>query len=102
MISVMVERQPADKQGDDIHDPLLCAAEAAVERGRNEIDAASTNRRAVSLSGPYKQWTKPGILVEVQGRRGVYRGMVRRSALTIQRRGKEFTADMALELECEA
>jgi hypothetical protein len=102
MISVIVQRAPGDKQGQDINDPLLCATQAAVERGRNEIDADCSNRRVVAITGPYRQWTAPGLLIEVRGLRETYRGMVRRSALTIRRDGSEFTADMSLELEREA
>lgn len=102
MILLIAQRAPADKQGPDISDPLLCATSAAVERGRNAIDATCTNRRVVAVTGPYRQWVRPGVLVEVQGRRETYLGMVRRSALTIVRDGDQFKADFSIELEREA
>lgn len=102
MILVIAQRAPADKQGPDVSDPLLCAVSAAIERGRNEIDRTCSNRRVVAITGPYRQWTAPGLLIEVQGRRETYRGIARRSALTIVRDGDEFKADFSLELEREA
>ena len=102
MISVIVERAPADRQGPDITDQLLTADPPARERGRNEIDRNSTNRSLVSLSGPYRGWRQPGELLHYIGRRGSWVGMVRRSSLTIHRDGDEFRADMALEIEREA
>jgi len=35
MISIIVERAPADRTGDDIVDPLITSEPAARERGRN-------------------------------------------------------------------
>lgn len=101
MIAIIVQRPPADRQGTDITDPLITSDLAARERGRNEIDRAGTNRALVSLSGPYRRFVPPGTLADVAGRRERWRGMVRRSAITISRNGDTFQADMALELERE-
>ena len=56
MIAITVARAPADRQGPDISDPLLTTDLAARERGRVEIDRASTNRAVVSMSGPYRRF----------------------------------------------
>lgn len=101
MISVTVQRAPADRQGQDITDPLLTAAHAAVERGRNEIDAQCSNRALVQTTGPHRLFVRPGTLVAHTGRRASWRGMVRRCAITISRDGDQFTADRSLELERE-
>lgn len=101
MIAVTVQRAPADRPGQDITDPLLTADLAARERGRIEIDRASTNRVMVSLTGPYRQWIAPGSLLAVAGRRGPWRGLVRRCGLTLSREGDSFQADLALEVERE-
>lgn len=101
MINVLVQRAPADKQGPDITDNLLTSEAAAVERGRQEIDASCSNRATLSCSGPYRRWLRPGLLVEYQGRRSVRRGMIRRSALTITRDNESFSAQFSLEIEVE-
>ena len=101
MISILVQRPPADRQGPDISDPLLAAPIAARERGRIEIDRESTDRVLVQVTGPYLGWLSPGSLVEYRGRRGSWRGLARRCALTLTRSEGEFRADHAVELERE-
>jgi hypothetical protein len=99
MISLIVERAPADRTGADIVDPLLTSETAALERGRNEIDGSSSHRETVSISGPHRRWISPGGLVEYHGRRATWRGMITRCALTITRDGSGFTADRSVEVE---
>lgn len=100
MISVIAERQPADKQGPDISDPLITSSVVAVERGRNEIDKNSSNRELVTAAGPLKGFIRPGRLVEVaDSEQAVWRGMVKSCAITISLDGDEFTADINTETE---
>lgn len=99
MISITVQRFPADKQGPDISDNLLTSEAAAVERGRNEIDAVCSNRSTFTCTGPHRRFVRPGTVVEYHGRRATWRGIVRRCAITITRDGKSFSADRALEIE---
>lgn len=101
MISVIVQRAPADRPGPDITDPLLTSDAAARERGRNEIDATCSDRALVAVAGPFRRWMAPGTLLGYHGRRGAWRGMVRRCALTISRDGDQFSADISLEVERE-
>lgn len=101
MISIIVQRAPADRPGPDISDPLLTAPIAARERGRIEIDRESTDRQLVSVTGPFRAWLAPGSLVEYRGRRATWRGLVRRAGISITRSEGEFRADLALELERE-
>jgi hypothetical protein len=101
MISVTVQRAPADKQGPDISDNLLTSEAAAVERGRNEIDAVCSNRATFTCTGPHRRFVRPGTVVEYHGRRATWRGIVRRCAITITRNGESFSADRALEIERE-
>lgn len=99
MISIIVERPPANRTGPDITDPLLVTEAAALERGRTEIDANCSDRATVSVSGPHRRWVRPGALVEFHGRRSTWRGIVTRCALTITRDGDNFTATRSLEIE---
>ena len=101
MISVTVQRAPSDRPGPDITDPLLTAAHAAIERGRNEIDAQCSSRALVQTTGPHRLFVAPGTLVSWTGRRTSWRGLVRRCGITISRDGDQFTADRSLELERE-
>jgi hypothetical protein len=101
MIQVTVQRAPADTPGPDITDALLASEPAARERGRVEIDKNNTNRVLVTASGPYRQWLAPGSLLAYHGRRGSYRALVRRCALTITRDGDRFSATRSIELERE-
>ena len=102
MISIVVERAPADRVGEDIVDPLLTSEPAALERGRNEIDGQCSERVIVSINGPHRRWIQPGKLVEYHGQRSTWRGQVTQCAITITRDGDTFTADRALEMEREA
>jgi len=101
MIAVIVQRQPANKPGPDITDPLITSENAARERGRNEIDNNSTNRALVNLTGPHRLFVPTGTLVEYLGRRSSWRGMTRRCAITLSRDGDGFTGDRSLEAERE-
>ena len=102
MISIIVQRSPADRTGDDIVDPLLASDSAALERGRNAIDATCSNRSVATATGPHRHWVQPGSLIEYHGTNGTWRGLLTRCAITITRDGDSFTADRAFELEKEA
>ncbi len=101
MISLTVQRAPGNKQGDDIVDPLLTSDAAAIERGRNAIDATCTDRATFSCSGPHRRWVRPGTVVEYHGHRSTWRGIIRRCAITISRDGNSFSAVRSLEIERE-
>lgn len=102
MISIIVERPPADRSGADIVDPLLTSEPVAMERGRNEIDGQCSDRVIVTATGPHRRWIHPGTLVEYHGQRKIWRGILVRCAITITRDGDNFIADRALEMEREA
>lgn len=100
MISVIVERSPADKQGPDISDPLITSVLVAVERGRNAIDSVCSSRESVSSTGPCKGFIRPGSMAEVaDSEQLVWRGMVQSCAIVISRSGGDFTADTNLVTE---
>ena len=102
MIAVIVERPPGDRQGPDISDPLVTSVEAARERGRNEIDRASTNRELVQSNGVLTTWIRPGAMVEVMdAEQHAWRGMVRSCAIVVNRDGDSVTASISLETERE-
>jgi len=103
MIHVIVERDPGDKQGPDISDPLIVSVPGALERGRGEIDANCSPREIVSSNGPFKEYIPPGSMVEVADKEQlVWRGMVKSCAIVINRNGAKYTADTNLTVEREA
>lgn len=84
MISVIVERAPADKQGDDIVDALITANNVALERGRNEIDSNFTNRESVSSTGPCQGYMRQGRLIEISDSEQLaWRGIIRTVAINV-------------------
>lgn len=86
MISIIVQRAPADFQGADISDPLIATEAQAQARGRAEIDKKSTNR--VQLSGvcPVRAYMQPGSVSLVSDlQQGQYPAMLRSFSLTIDR-----------------
>lgn len=100
MISVIVERQPADRQGPDISEPLITSEAVAVERGRNEIDASCSSREIVTGSGPLRGYLQPGKLIEIMDMEsGPWRGRITAFSLTLTRGETDFSADMNLTVE---
>ena len=55
-----------DSQAPVITEKLLTTREAAVERGRNELDEQGQNRAVYRLNMPLTKLVLPGQLVEVQ------------------------------------
>jgi len=103
MISVIVQRPPADRQGPDISDPLITSEPVAVERGRNEIDYHSSNRETITGSGPLRSFIRPGLLVQVADMESAaYRAKVTACALVLTRSDTSFVADINLTLERRA
>jgi len=100
MISLIAERAPADKHGPDISDPLITAAQVAVERGRNEIDANCSNRELVTGAGPLAGFIRPGRVIEVaDSEQQVWRGMVTGCSISISRSDGDFAADINVNIE---
>lgn len=88
MIDIIVQRGLGDSPGEDIEDPLIVDVMTAVERGRNEIDAAS-GLRTVSLSCVINPAVRLGMTVAVhdalQGK--VWQGKVTSIRHSIQESG---------------
>lgn len=100
MISVIVERYPADKQGPDISDALITSEAVAIERGRNEVDHSYTSRENVSGTGPYRGYMQNGKLVEVMDMEaGPWRGKMTGFSLSISRSDTEFAVESSMRIE---
>ncbi|MBV5328485.1 MAG: hypothetical protein JZU65_12770 [Chlorobium sp.] len=100
MISVTVERFPADRQGADISDALITSEAVAIERGRNEIDASFSSREIVTGSGPLRGFMNPGRLVEVMDMEtGPWRGRLTAFSLSLSRGVADFSAEINITVE---
>jgi hypothetical protein len=62
---IIVLRAPGDKQGGQVIDPLLTQLEAALERGRNELDEHATLQQQVQLKVVFRPGLRLGQLCEV-------------------------------------
>lgn len=101
MIEKLVERFPGDSQGPDIVDPLIRSLIGAECRGQAEIDVNGYDRMLVAGRGPLRgDHIEPGALVENADMESpAWRGVVERSAITIEKSGDSFSASLALEIE---
>jgi len=103
MISVVVQRQPADKPGPDISDPLITSTTVAIERGRNEIDASCSPRQIVTVDIEPIAGLRVNRLVEIQDIEQVaWRGLVTNIDLREIRSGDQVNHSMQLTIEKEA
>lgn len=102
-ISIIVERNPADKQGADIVDPLISTSEQAKQLGRMHIDTNSTNRFIVSGSSPISAYMEPGGIVQVIDlQKGKYNGMLNNYSASITKQSdSKFTAVTSISIERE-
>ncbi len=102
MISVKVERSPADRQGPKIADPLISSEIVARARGLAEIDRHCSNRKQINGNCAHLGHVRTGLIVSVlDSEKGEYRGMITRSARVITREGDSFTATTPLTIEIE-
>lgn len=104
MISIIVQRPPADYQGPDISDPLIATEAQAQARGREEIDRSGSDRVIVSGTCPLHSYMRPGSMVLVTDiQLGQYPAMLKSFALTMDRQPDgSFTATTNVTLEREA
>ena len=100
MISIIVERGDADKQGDDIVDPLITSEAVAVDRGRNELDMNCSDRILVSSVGPYKEFFETGKIIEVSdSEQELWNGMIKSASLVLDIDNDTISANMNLTIE---
>lgn len=103
-VSVIVQRAPADFQGQDITDPLIATDAQAIERGRIEIERKYSDRFTVSGTCPLHTYMQPGKIVQVTDlQKGEYQAILRMFSLTIDRQADgNFTAVTNIVMEREA
>jgi hypothetical protein len=103
MISVIVQRQPADKPGPDISDPLINSELVARERGRNAIDADYSARQTVTLDIEPVSGLRINQLVEVQDLEAVaWRSLITGISMSARRDADSVTRSQQITVEREA
>lgn len=98
-MKIIVQRQPADKQGDDIVDTLLKTEQAGVERGTAAINYSEKDRRNLTCEGVINQVVEPGKVVQLTDRERTHKGFVTMFARTYTVNDNTFNAIDALEIE---
>ena len=100
MKSIIVQRPPADRQGQDIISAQIRTEAQAIARGTAEIDKNCSDRVLVAGTMPLQELIMPGAVVEIaDAEGGNYRAMVRAFAWTIDRNQDSLTAASNLQLE---
>lgn len=99
MPSVIVQRKPANRPGDDITEPLLSDNIAKRERGRAEINRNEDDRKIITGSGPKGQFLLPGKLAEINIRGRFIRGSVTMFSRTYSLTGEVYQIDSAVSIE---
>jgi len=100
MISIIVERTPADSQGSDIVESLISAEDQAMQLGRMHIDTNSSNRMIVSGSMPLSVYMEPAKLAQVTDlQKGQYNAKLLNYSTTITRAGGDFSATTSVIME---
>lgn len=103
-INIIVQRPPADYQGESISNPLIVTTEQAIATGRAKINRYCSNRRQISCSMSLQPYLSPGKMVQVTTMAGLqYMAMIRSCTIAIDREPQGgFTALTHLVLEREA
>ena len=64
-IDIIVIRDPGDRCGEDIIEPLLGSQAAAINRGRNELDDKAHPKTPVRVQSLFRTGVRSGQLAEV-------------------------------------
>lgn len=100
-MKMTVTRDPGDKQGPDINDPLLSDEIIGLARGTREIDYNCSNRYIEQGNCPMLPYMATGSLVNITETSGSYRGKLKSFSfiIDIDENGKTFTANSAITIE---
>jgi hypothetical protein len=99
MIEVLVSRQPGDKRGPAISDPLITSIPVALAKGAAEINKSISNRKQLGVTTVLMPFVMPGCLVGVTTYKGRRVGRLRSFEKTYQISGSEFSADCQMTIE---
>lgn len=98
-IQVLVTRYAGDRRGPDISDALITSEAVAIERGRNEIDAANPDRLRIEVATPYLDWWAPGGMTRVIDAGGGLSGKITAWGMTVSIDPSGYQAAVNLTVE---
>ncbi len=104
MITVTVQRQPADSEGSVIVDPMIATVGMARRRGIGHINETATDFKEIQGTCARRPYMRPGSVVLYTDRHGdQHRAVLMRSPNTLDRNGDEFSAktDLVLRYKTE-
>lgn len=100
MEPIIVQRPPGDRQGPDIISAQIRTAAQAIARATQKINRNCSSRLIVSGAMPLSELIPPGSVVAVTDlEQGVWRGMIRAMAWTINRTDGGLTAETSVQIE---
>jgi len=85
--------------GNPISDPLLCTNDAAIERGRVEVDKNYSNRGSASINSPSQTFIQPGSMVKVVSGSIEKNGMLTSISINYNRSSTSVSASSSIEVE---
>ncbi len=99
MIEILVSRDPGDKLGPNITDPLITSTPVALAKGAAAINGSCSDRKILRVSTTMMPLQLPGGLVGITTIKGRRVGKLRSMEKTYQISGQEFSADVSLYIE---
>ena len=98
-MSTIVQRQPADKVGDDIVSSVLTTKEAQLERGTYEVNTNDRDRRTVEGSILDSSFLQPGGMygIDIRGERK--NGLLTSYSYSMSLDGTNLSVDTNVSLE---
>jgi len=85
--------------GGEISDPVLCTEEAAVERGRVEIDAEYVNRLQTNVTLHSQTFTQPGSLISITDNTNSDKGLLKTININYARTTNSILVQSLLDIE---
>lgn len=83
----IIQREPADKPGDEIVSSILVTPASQIERGRQEINFNSTDRVIKTAGVVSNTFITLGELVAIQDRTGISLGMLTEFSIKVNEHG---------------
>ena len=85
--------------GSDISDQLLSTEEAALERGRIELDKQFSNRRDCNLALHQTTFMQPGVIIATMNVDAIEKGRLSRLSINVQRSGDSLIVGSDVSME---
>lgn len=101
-MNVIISRGAGDKPGPEIVSDLLTTREICRFRGVSELNYYYTSRKQLNGDGPKIEVMIPTKLVEISGRRGSKRGILKMYSRTYDKEDGKFTINSHMTIEVQS